>query len=635
MELLRYLSNYDTVRLDVAAAHFELSEKTLKSRLSSLQGVLQEYGIQTEALPGGQYLVRGRAHFTRLLKENSLRYEMDFDQKCLLLLALNTGYLVVQDIADRLLVSKSYAEKKLGRLLREYPDELHSQRHYGIRYEAPPELRLARIVRILFPYIVGEDFEAALTQFDRLHLPVLSCFTPEQRDKAQKAVGLLRTMELFSFTDESIQQLYLYFLLLLRFCTGETPLRFDGRCRKELLRQRNKPLLEWVSWLCVQLSAELPAEAAGYLGWLLLTLRKQRVEYSEQIREKMRPVLEQIFRAIGTWLAFDLSGDEELCDGLAVRLYTTVMRADMLNTEPDPYTMGDFKRQYPLGFEMAVVTAEYIADLYALPMDEKDLLYLALHYQAAIERLKDSRPKMKVIVVCHFGMAGANIIRSRMERRIARVEVLKTCSLQEFLQEEQPECDFIVTTEQMLQTELPVVYVTLAFPEREVSLVEAYIQNLQLRRRLAVHLMEAPIVHIGKRADPQSVIRDMCAVLEQGGTVLPGYTDSVLEREQRSSTSLFYIALPHGNPALVRQTRLLVARMDMPVAWEEIKAVCAFLFAAETAVLRDDPLLFSTFYRRLSDPETEGQIRDLQTEGQLSDEEFRGQLIRLIACPGE
>ena len=83
-------------------------------------------------------------------------------------------------------------------------------------------------------------------------------------------------------------------------------------------------------------------------------------------------------------------------------------------------------------------------------MDEKDLLYPALHYQAAIERLKDSRPKMKVIVVCHFGMAGANIIRSRMERRIARVEVLKTCSLQEFLQEEQPECDFIVTTEQML-----------------------------------------------------------------------------------------------------------------------------------------------------------------------------------------
>lgn len=79
MELLRYLSNYDTVRLDAATAHFELSEKTLKSRLSSLQGVLQEYGIQTEALPGGQYLVRGRAHFTRLLKENSLRYEMDFD----------------------------------------------------------------------------------------------------------------------------------------------------------------------------------------------------------------------------------------------------------------------------------------------------------------------------------------------------------------------------------------------------------------------------------------------------------------------------------------------------------------------------------------------------------------------------
>lgn len=115
----------------------------------------------------------------------------------------------------------------------------------------------------------------------------------------------------------------------------------------------------------------------------------------------------------------------------------------------------------------------------------------------------------------------------------------------------------------------------------------------------------------------------------------PGYTDSAPEREQRSSTALFYIALPHGNPALVRQTRLLVARMDVPVAWAEIRAVCAFLFAAETAVLRDDPLLFSTFYRKLSDPETEEQVRDLQMEGRLSDEEFRKQLIQLIACPEE
>ena len=116
---------------------------------------------------------------------------------------------------------------------------------------------------------------------------------------------------------------------------------------------------------------------------------------------------------------------------------------------------------------------------------------------------------------------------------------------------------------------------------------------------------------------------------------MPGYTDSVLDREQRSSTGLFYIALPHGNPALVKQTKLVIARMDVPVVWEDTKAVCAFLFAASTEVLKDDPLLFSTFYRKLSDPDIEEQIRELQTERQLSDEEFRKKMIRMMDCQTE
>ena len=43
------------------------------------------------------------------------------------------------------------------------------------------------------------------------------------------------------------------------------------------------------------------------------------------------------------------------------------------------------KRQYPFGFEMAAIAADYIADMYNLSMKENDLIYLAIHFQAAIE----------------------------------------------------------------------------------------------------------------------------------------------------------------------------------------------------------------------------------------------------------
>ena len=630
MELLKYMGNYESIRLETTARYFEVSEKTLRNRLNILQDVLQKYEIRLEFLSHGQVLIRGREQFSRLLKENSLRYEMDFEQKFLLLMALNTECLVVQEIADQLLVSKSYAEKKLSWILRKYKDELYSKRHYGIRYEAPPQQRFARIVQILFPYVVGDDFQAALQQFDRLHLPVLRYFTKEQLDQAAQAVRLIQRMEYFSFTDESVQQLYLYLLLLFRF--GHE-FRFDDHFQKKFPQKDIKIVEERVKELCKKISVQFPQEEVSYLSCLFMVLRKQKVESYEQVCEKMRPVLEQIFREIGAWLSLELNGDTELCNGLAVHLYTMVMRGNFINTEPDLYSMGDIRRQYPLGFEMAVVTADCIADFYALQINEKDLLYLTLHYQAAIERLKDRRQKLKAIIVCHFGMAGANILRSKMERRLSGVEVLKICSLHEFLQEEQPECDFIVTTERVLHAKQPVFNVTLAFSEHEMQQVETYIQNFQIRRRLAVQLMEAPILHIEKNTSQQNIIREMCGILEAGGSVLPGYTDSVLEREDRSSTELFYIALPHGNPALVKQTRLVMARMDVPVLWMNVKIVCAFLFAASAEVLQDDPMLFSIFYRKLSDPEVEEQIRWLQVSGHLSDEDFRKEVIRMMDCP--
>lgn len=139
-------------------------------------------------------------------------------------------------------------------------------------------------------------------------------------------------------------------------------------------------------------------------------------------------------------------------------------------------------------------------------------MYLVLHYQAAIERLKDKHQKVKVIVVCHFGMAGANIIRSKIERKLSCAEVVNVCSLRELFGEEQPEYDFIVTTERILKTDKPVFYVSLAFPERELKKMEEYIQNIQISRRLTVLLMEAPILHIGKTSNPYEVIREMCNI---------------------------------------------------------------------------------------------------------------------------
>lgn len=54
-----------------------------------------------------------------------------------------------------------------------------------------------------------------------------------------------------------------------------------------------------------------------------------------------------------------------------------------MDVETDEYMLKSMKRQYPFGFEMAAIAADYIADIYNLSMKENDLIYLAIHFQAA------------------------------------------------------------------------------------------------------------------------------------------------------------------------------------------------------------------------------------------------------------
>ena len=135
---------------------------------------------------------------------------------------------------------------------------------------------------------------------------------------------------------------------------------------------------------------------------------------------------------------------------------TTVIPIDV---ETDEYMLKSMKRQYPFGFEMAAIAADYIADIYNLSMKENDLIYLAIHFQAAIERMKDAGEKTKIIIVCHFGAAAARIIRSKIERKLVGVEVTGMYSLQEFKQLKNPDCDYIVTTERILKADFPIIYI--------------------------------------------------------------------------------------------------------------------------------------------------------------------------------
>lgn len=629
MMMIEYLRDYEVLELDSMSEYLGVSVKTLKNQLKELAEILKEFGVDIRFVSGNQLMVRGHEKFAEVLSVSLPRFEMEFERRFLLLLVLHDNFLTIQEIADELLVSKSYAEKHLASIMKKYPEDIQAQRHYGIRYAASQNKRREVFVKILFPYLFGEDYIVALEQFDNLHFPLFHYFTRQQMERTRGAVLQLQGLEWFQLTDESLQQLFLYILFLARHADSGNTERPAAIQEDFINTQEFDGLFEWIPGWCQEFGLPDSKEELRYMYTLLLSLRKQKIACQDQIMEKMRHPIQEILKGITERLSVDFCNDEDLIEGLSSHIYTTILRGNHLDIETDAYMVKSMKRQYPFGFEMAAIAADYIADMYNLSMKENDLIYLAIHFQAAIERMKDEGEKTKIIIVCHFGAAAARIIRSKIERKLVGVKVTGMYSLQEFKSLSHLDCDCIVTTERILKADFPIIYISMALSEREMRKIEEGIKEIQVNHLLELNILEAIILPIEEK-DMESAIRVMVQPLQEEDFVTEEYMQSVLSREEMSSTSLNYIALPHGNPAMVQNTRLVIGRMNQPLLWDDSKVSCAFLFAVSVEVLREKPMLFNTFYRTMADPNVEESIKKLQMEKNLPDEVFRQKLFHIL-----
>lgn len=75
----------------------------------------------------------------------------------------------------------------------------------------------------------------------------------------------------------------------------------------------------------------------------------------------------------------------------------------------------------------------------------------------------------------------------------------------------------------------------------------------------------------------------MCGRLASDGVVEAGYAQSVLRRERVGKAVIGKgIAIPHGDPRLVRRSTVAVAVLQQPVEWDDNEAVdLVFLLALD------------------------------------------------------
>lgn len=178
--------------------------------------ILANYDIQLIIQENNKIKIVNKEKFIVFLKEAQSLIEFPIQNQILMTIILERDFVTIQEIADKLFVSKSLIEKQLVSILKEYKDDIQSIRHYGIRYSSSKLDRMFLFVKLVIPYMKGIDFFEEVNRFDNLHFNMRDYFEVREIDICILIIDYIKEINIFTFTDESIKQLFLYLLFLLK-----------------------------------------------------------------------------------------------------------------------------------------------------------------------------------------------------------------------------------------------------------------------------------------------------------------------------------------------------------------------------------------------------------------------------------
>lgn len=630
--VLRYLADHDRVDLVELSGLAGVTQQTLRMELSAIEAEAASDEPCFEELSSRYVEVTNRAPLTRLLNSRRADGELSSGDRVVLALLLSPDFVTMKSLASALFMSRSNVEKCLSRISKDGSLALETSRRHGVRLSIDVSSRRALLVRMLRPYVDAADLAGSLRRFSEDCFPLASFVEKSEIRAACKFVEAVRELDSALYVVDSIEELLCHALSTF-WCVGRG-LVMQGIAAAEKDDEGFDHYEDVVRRSLAATGEELPRAEEEYLALLLMSMRKTSTHDNDAVVERMSPLVRRIVSEIKYRYSIDLSGDTKLLEGLSLHVWTTVIRGVSLAAEPALYPVDELRRAYPLGFELVSVAAEVIEQRYGYLPKGNEIAYIALHLQAALERMGwSTNPggELRVIIVCHYGLAASNLIAERLERAFVQLRVTGMYSVTEY-RDHLGECDAIVSTEPLDEGGHPVFYVTPMLHEAELVPLRRFLEGRdRFDSRAAVTLLESVVVDLSGCLGRDDAIARLSDALFERDCVDHLYGESVLKRERVAPTNLDFIAIPHGDPEHVLRTRLAVGFAPQGVDWEGSPVFAVLMLAFSSEGFAASPKFFSSFYRRLARPETERGLRELaETPG----EDFRRRMVRIVIDDG-
>lgn len=542
----------------------ELSSKTIRKEINSLNSVIKEKGAIIESKPGKGFIfkIKNKDKFKKFLKNDWYKYayyqEEDGDknlryENILRMFLFSNSYIKQFELAEIFHVSESQINKDLPyirQILENYDLDLISKPYYGMKIEGSE-----KNIRLAIKNEIGED--PLLFEGDE---------NRELFNKIQKIIDEMDFGEDYYMPYVTFKNLVIHIYIAILRIRQKKFIKLSQDFEKKVTSYKEYKLAtKIVNELEKRLEIKIPKDELVYITTHLIaknTIRDQE-KISTEILALSQKIIDEIYRVS----KYDFRANIDFFFSLAIHLGPLINRIKYGFNMKNPI-LDDIKEN-KIPYLLATIGANVINEKYQTKLSEDEIGYIALHIMAAMN--SNTINTKNILIICGSGNSSAQIMKAQLNRQFKNnINEIKTTDLRSLDQINMKNYDLIISSVKLDNVyDLPIVYVDIIFSKVDLDNIKIAIDDSRLGKIYDI-FANSVFIKTDKFTNKLEILKFIAETIEdKSGIEKEKVLSQLKKREEMGQTSFDNIAIPHILEQVKGDSYSIIIILDKSIKWND------------------------------------------------------------------
>lgn len=488
----KIIKSKESITITNLAQKYDVSERTIRNDINAINDILSKHKIPKLELKNGGQIAK-TDEFLNIIPlvstDDFYTYKLSKQERIKIasaLLVQSTNYITLSEIADKLLVSRATIINDLDNIKRYIKKEnlnVLSRPNKGLFVIGKESDKRTFLMRLASPKTELENSNNVFEKLINKHA--------ENKMIIEKILNEQEHIHESFLIDDSFKKIKLYLLVMVnRNYKGEY-IEVQNKIEKNSKYDMAQDILKYISQYCHITTSK---DEILYLSEILKVARYIKQKSFKKDAFKIQMITRKFIEKISEELEMDLNKDYNFFENLSNHL-ESVFTAETPNYTDSPSIRNVIKQNQNV-FIAVKKHLNIIQKYVNREIQEIEIIYIAIHVCAAIERKKNKEIAFHVILVCHGGIGTSQLLMERLKNHF-NFQIVDIVSSHEARNIQAGQADFLISTVKLKECKLDYIVVSPLLSDEDYIRVGKKIDTLRNRRNLPSRIGEKDVTAKG------------------------------------------------------------------------------------------------------------------------------------------